>query len=145
MANIQALRTCYTFLGFTQATAVSIVDDQGIDSATEIGFLKYGDIEALCKAVKRPGRTVANPDALNAGQPARIPNPGNFISLRAENNMKLASYFLQHQARISRPINVTQITQVRVRLLCELKESEHNYKASTTVPTISNKNWSKTL
>ena len=106
MANIQVLCTCCTRLGFTQATSVSIVDDQGIDSAAEIGFLKDGNIEALCKAVKRPGRTVANPDALNAGKTARIPNPGNFIYLRAENNMKIASYFVRHQVRISRPINV---------------------------------------
>ena len=47
MANIEALHTCYTRLGFTQATAVSIVDDQGIDSASELGFLKDGDIESL--------------------------------------------------------------------------------------------------
>ena len=106
MANIQALCTCYTRLGFTQATAVSTVDDQGIDSAAELIFLKDGDIEALCKAFKRPGGTVANPDAENAGQPARIPNPGNYVSLRVENSTKLASYFVRHQVRISRPINV---------------------------------------
>ena len=34
---------------------------------------------------------------------------------------------------------------MRVRLLRELKESEHNYKAPTSVPTISDKNWSKTI
>ena len=99
----------------------------------------------MCKAVKRPGGTVANPDAANAEKPTRIPNPGNSVSLRAENNMKLASYFVRHEARISLPINIAQITQARVRLIRELKESEHNYKAPTSVPTISNNNWSKTL
>ena len=96
MANIQELLTCYTRLGFTPATVVSIVDNQRIESAAELGFLKDGEIEALCKAVKRPCGTVANPYASNAGQPDRIPNPRNSVSLRAEKNMKLASYFLQH-------------------------------------------------
>ena len=145
MANIQTLRNCYTRLGFTQANDVSTVDDQGIDSAAELRFLKDGDIEALCKVVKKPGGIVTNPDAANTGQPARIPNPGNSVSLRAKNKMKLTSYFLRHQARISRSINVAHISQARVQLIRELKESEHNYEAPTSVPTISNKNWIKTL
>ena len=73
MANIQALRTCYTRLGFTQANSASIVDDKGIDSAAKLGFLKDEYIKALCKAVKRPVWTVENPDAENAGKLYRIP------------------------------------------------------------------------
>ena len=54
---------------FTQETANSIVDDQGIDSIEEVGYLKDPDIDDLCKTPKRLGGTIANPNAGNAGQP----------------------------------------------------------------------------
>ena len=92
MANIAALRQMYVCIGFTQETANSIIDDQGIDSIEEVGYLKDPDIDALCKTIKRPGGTIANPNAGNAGQPNWISNTGHQVSLRVEGNIKLTSY-----------------------------------------------------
>ena len=45
------------------------------------------------------------------------------VSLRAENNLKLASFFLEHKVRTGRVAVATDITLDSVRLLRELKES----------------------
>ena len=55
-------------------------------------MLSDEEIESLCKALRRPGGTMDNPDAGNPGTYSD-PNPGNNISLRAETNLKLAGYF----------------------------------------------------
>ena len=135
----------YVRIGFTQETANNIVDDQGIDSIEEVGYLKDPDIDALCKTLNRPGGTIANPNAGNAGQPDRIPNPGHQVSLRAEGNIKLASYWVKHQTRISRTIDVAAMNQDVIRRLHELKDSEQNHKDPDSKPTINDKNWAKTL
>ena len=98
-----AMRAAYRRLGFTNQAAAAITDDQDIDSVDELEMLTEEEIESLCKALRRPGGTIANPDAGNAGAPAEIPNPGINVSLRAETNLKLAGWFLKHRTRVSRP------------------------------------------
>ena len=68
------------------------------------------EVESLCKAVCRPGGTIANPDAGIAGQPANIPNPGIQVSLKAENNLKLAAWFVRYKIWTSRDIAPADIT-----------------------------------
>ena len=110
MAAAAVIRAVYGRLGFTNAAATAIIDQQDIDSVEELELLSDEEIESLCKALRRPGGTVANPNTGNPGAPAQIPNPGNNVSLRAETNLKLAGYFLRHRTRVSRPKTAVLIT-----------------------------------
>eukprot|EP00978_Attheya_sp_CCMP212_P037960 scaffold183518_cov25-Attheya_sp.AAC.1 len=83
----------------TNAAAAVITDEQGVDELSEI---TDHEIESLCKVVRRPGGAVPNPNAHVAGQPATYMARGESISMIAESNLKLASYYLCHQERISR-------------------------------------------
>ena len=109
MAQVAALRQAYVRLGFTNAAAQNITNDQDIDSLGELKVLRDEDVVNLCKVVRRPGGMIANPQAGAPGAPAIIPNPGILVSLRAETNLKLASYWLRHQERVSRLVTAVEI------------------------------------
>ena len=94
MAEAVAMRAMFIRLGFSAAAATAIVDTQGIDTLEEVRFLSDDEAEGLlCSVVRKPGCTIPNPNAGAAGQPATIPDPGNAVSKRAENNLKLACFF----------------------------------------------------
>jgi len=140
---MNAIRTVFTRLGFSVPAAQSIVDDQQINSLDEIRILRDSEVENLCKVIRCPGGTLpaADPDA-----PA-VPNPGINVSLRAENNLKLAAFcWLRHQVRVSREVTPADITLDSVRSIIELRDAEEGYKASKDdYPTIDAKNWPKTI
>lgn len=143
-ANAIAVRNALQRIGFTQAAAQSIVTDQGIDDASEVALLNDEEVTNLCKVVRRPGGAVANPDANAQGQPAQIPNNGHQVSLRAENNLKLTSYYLRHRIRISRPLAMNDVDLATIRGMRALKESEEAHE-DPDAPEFNPKNWTKTL
>ena len=145
MAAVAAMRAAYGRIGFTQEALVAITDEQDIDTCEELGFLSDVEMESLCKAVHRPGGTIANPDAGIAGQPANIPNPGIQVSLRAENNLKLAAWLVRHKIRISRDIAPADITLQAVRAIKELRQAEESWEAPTDSPVINYKDRPKTM
>ena len=142
MAQVAALRQAYVRLGFTNAAAHAITDDQQIDTVTELGLLTDDDVETLCKVIRRPGGTIPNPVA---DEPQLVPDPGIPVSMRAENNLKLAGYWVRHQRRISREATAVNITLDNVRKLRELRDLEKEYEAPDDVPKIDEKDWTKTL
>ena len=142
MAQVAALRQAYVRLGFSNAAAHSITDDQQIDTVIELGLLQDDDIETLCKVVRRPGGTIPNPVG---DEPQLVPDPGVPVSLRAETNLKLAAYWVRHQGRISRQPTAVNITLDNVRKLRELRDLEKEYEAPTDTPKIDDKDWTKTL
>ena len=97
-----------------------ITDAQGIDCMGEIKNITYGKIENLCNVIRRPGGI--NPIT-------NIANLGLQVSLRSENNLKLAIFFLKHNIRTVRVAVATDITLDNVQILCDLKKSEkeHTY------------------
>jgi hypothetical protein len=105
-----ALRNMYVRLGFTNAMAVYIMDTQDINSIDELRNLDDASVKNLCQALKKPGGTIPNPNAGAANAPAKIPNPGFNVSIRAEENLKLAVYYIRHQQWVSRPVAVASIT-----------------------------------
>ena len=141
MADLAALRTALGRLGFTNAaaTAITAADQQDIGDLEELRFLTDTEVENLCKVIRRPGGTIN--DA--AGNP--VPNPGIPVTLRAENNLKLAAYFLRHRKRVSRPVVAADITLVNVCTLRDLRNSEESYKAPSEVPSVNDKDWPKTI
>ena len=76
MEGVVAIRangvhTCSCFL---------VTDEQGIDTLTEVRNMEDANVENLCKVLRRPG--VQNTSG--------IPDPGVKVSVRAEENLKLA-------------------------------------------------------
>lgn len=138
MAEAVALRAAFIRLGFTPAAAGEITDQQGIDTRDELKILTDSEIENLCRVIRKPGGTVN----LNGNN---VPDPGVSVSLRAENNLKLACFYLRHQDRIHRDSVTNNITLVTVRALRALREHESNYDNPSEPPTIDDKNWPKTM
>ena len=85
----------------------------------ELDILTDGDINNLCKVIRRPGGI--NPIT-------NVANIGIQVSLRAKNNLKLASFFLKNKVRNGRVVVETNINLDNVRLFCELKRSKKEHK-----------------
>ena len=93
-------------------------------------------IENLCKVLRRPGsqNTSGNPD------------PGVKVSVRAEENLKLAAYYCRHQERVSRPTSIASITLNNVRALTKLRNIEkQTVKNTSEPPTFNTKYWQRTM
>ena len=88
------MRALFSRLGFIGQGPVMLTIDQGIDDINELSALEDEEIETLLKLLRRPGGTVANPNAADTGQPVFINAPGISVSMRAATNLKLAVYFL---------------------------------------------------
>ena len=69
--------------------------------------------ENMCKVIMIPGGI--NPIT-------NVANLGLQVSLRAKNNLKLASFFLKHKVRTGRVAVATNKNLDNLRLLRELKE-----------------------
>ena len=141
MANIVAMNSMYGRLGFTQAASTLLSGAQGMDDVTELGLLTDIEVDALCKLVRSPGGMIANP----LGRGPQIVAPGCGVSMRAITNLKLACYFIRHQARTSRDCDPASVTLARVRELRPLRVSELAYAVPTDPIIINDKNWPKTL
>jgi hypothetical protein len=115
-AQLNDLRTALVRLGFSVDGAVDITADQGLDSLEEIKLLMDVEVSDLCKALRRPGGQIVNPNAVGAN-PTYIANPGVQVSLRAETNLKLACYYLWYRDRISRTAASVDITLPNLRAL----------------------------
>ena len=65
------------------------------------------DIRSLCDVIRSPGGSVANPAYLQVGGiypvgvNAHICNNGTLVALVAENNLKLAVFYLKYMNRVS--------------------------------------------
>ena len=132
----------YQRLGFSNEAATRLSVDQGMHTLEELRLLKDEEVESLCKVIRRPGGVVMNFG--DDDDDAAIPNPGTPISLRAENNLKLACYWLRHQVRVSRMIVVTDITLDDIRAVRNLREEEEKHK-DLTAPTLSKSDWPKNM
>ena len=114
MAGV-ALQSNYGRIGFSAEAALVITYEQGIDKMEELETFTDGEINNLCKVLRRP-------DGINTI--TNVINLGLQVSLRAENNPKLASFFQKHKTRTRRVAVPTNITLDSVRLLHELRESK---------------------
>lgn len=135
------MRSALERLGFSADAATAVCDQQDIDELDELKVLTDKEVENLCKVVRRPGGTIADP--ANPGQ--LIPNPGHQVSMRAENNLKLACYYVRHQERVSRTPQAIGITLQNVRRLRNLRDVEESHSDPEDSPKIDAENWPKTL
>ena len=75
----------------------------------------------------------------------KISNLGLQVSLRAENNLNIDSFFLKHEISTGRVAVETDITLDNLRLLREIKESEREHTDTLVSPVIYANNWTKTM
>jgi hypothetical protein len=115
----------------------------------EVVFLNDKDIDSLVKQLRRPGGVIAGPTIVGGdAQGAPVPlvaNTGHSVSIRAETNLKLAVFYLLHQARISRIVLPASIALTVVRRLRSTKEYEENFKVTGEQPVINEKDWPRTM
>lgn len=140
MAAVAAIRAALGRLGFTANAAQFITDQQGLDDLDEFAILTDAEVESLCKVVRHPGGTVPNPQA---GQPP-IANPGIAVPQRAENNLKLACYWIRYRQRTSRPYTAAAITLETIRSLRDNKLWEEEHK-DVEAPELNTKDWPRMI
>ena len=117
MAEV-SLRSAYGRIGFCTESALVITDTQGIYFMEELHIFTDGEIDKLCKFIRRPGgiNTITN-----------VANLGLQVSLRDKNNLKLARLFLKHKIRTRRVAVATDTILDNVCLLCDLKERKKEH------------------
>lgn len=137
MAAAHAWRTALGRLGFSNDAQVAIVNNQQIDNTVEFGLLSDSEVSSLCKVVRRPGGADANGDAA----------VGTMISLRAENNLKLACGHIRYHQNVSRTITPVDITLPNVRSIREhLKwEEKHEDADQPKIDVGPKTNWPKLI
>ena len=149
MAELVALRTALTRMGFTAAVATFMTDTQGMNDLEEFLLMDDEGVGTLCKAIRRPGGQIPNPAfaaagppaaAAAAGIPANISNPGHVVSTQAETNLKLMCYFLRYRRSTSRNTDAAAITLAAVRSMKTHKDWESNH-IDVGPPDINDKDW----
>jgi hypothetical protein len=133
MAAINDLGTAFVRIGFTGAAAVILSDPakENIDIEALKSFDDKG-VKTLCAAMRKPGGTMEGPVPAVAGAVAPlIPNPGTYVSMRAELNMMITCYMARHYLRTSRTLTAALITTDRLSRYVVFKDAEEDYKEPT--------------
>lgn len=130
-------------MGLSQSAATYITDEQDMTNLEEFRILTDSEVESLCKVIRRPGGTIANPNAGGNNNPT-IPNPGITVSLKAENNLKLMCYYLRYKDRASTPVDFQDITEANVRSLRDYRQWENDHE-DPSAPTLTFKDWPRTI
>jgi hypothetical protein len=101
-------------------------------------FLNDKDIDSLVKQLRHPGGMIAGPTIVGGdeqGNPVPlVANPGHSVSIRADTNLKLAVFYLHHQARISIIVEPASVALTFVRSLRSTKKYEENFKVTAEQP-----------
>lgn len=135
-ANAIAMRAALVRIGFANDGAFSVVDVHGYNSIDE---LSSADAKSLCHIIRKPGGVIP-------GAGGNVPNPGVFISARAEENLKLTIYFIKHRQRTSRGTAPADVTLQNIRSLKELMDDEEKH-VDPDLPTdmFVNKDWTRRI
>ena len=136
----QQMCQMFIHLGFSQAVTTSIVNDHGILTLTDLLRFEPSDIDALCKNIQCPGKTIAGHNN------QQVPNPGLPISTMAQSNLKLATFWIMHHLEhVQRPTAPPDVTHAAIDPFTWQQKTEDTYEAPTEPPKIEEKNWAKTM
>jgi hypothetical protein len=121
-----------------------------MSSLAELAHLDDDNVTNLCKVIRRPGGMIAGPTvpALIAGDPA-VPGPlvqnfGTPVSLMAETDCKLLTYYCRFQQRTSNVLDAATMTVTKIRAMETLKTTEKDHK-DPDAPEIDEKDWPRTI
>jgi hypothetical protein len=67
------------------------------------------------------------------------------MSIKAEENLKLAVYYACHKLQVSRPVTAASIPSEAVCPLKDLKIAEEDHMNPTDKPEIKDNNWPRTI
>jgi hypothetical protein len=104
-----------------------------------VGTLQYLDdkgIKFLCALLCKPGGMIDGPAPPGGGAITWIPNPGVYVSTRAEVKMGSTCYMARHYARTSRTFKAAAITVASIYLFAQYKEAQDAYKEPTEAMTL---------
>jgi hypothetical protein len=132
MAATVALNAAFMRMGFSNEAAAILTD--ATKENLEVDTLQYLDdkgIKILCASLRKPGGTTAGVAPAGGGAVPLIPNPGVYVSTRAEINIAAACYMARHYARTSRTLEAPALTLAAIHTFAQYKEAEDAYKEPT--------------
>ena len=146
-----AFRSMLGRMSSTDEGKTAMVDQQVIDDLDTLILLDDKDIISLCNVIRSPGSSVANPAYIQVGGiypvgvNSHIHNNGTPVSLVAENNLKLAVFYLKYMNRVSRPVPICEVTVLKINTVASLYKFERYYEPKEGAMAINAKNWVKTM
>ena len=132
MAATVALTAAFVRMGFSNEGA-TILTEATKENLT-IDTLQYLDdkgIKVLCASLRKPGGTIAGVAPAVGAVVPQIPNPGVYVSTRAEINLTTVCYIARHYARASRTLEARDLTLPAIGTFAQYKEAEDAYKEPT--------------
>ena len=128
------LAAAFVCIGFTAAAAVILADPA--KESLDIEALRNLDdkgVKTLCATLRKPGGTILGEPQANGLPPPLIPNPGTYVSVKAELNMMITCYLARHYHRTGRTLTEGLITIDRLSRYSTFKEAEEAYKEPTEI------------
>ena len=126
-------------LHINNANVRNAINQQGLQSITDLIHLTDDDISEVCSNARKPGGTIANPvfDPANpiARVPTTIPNPGVLIGHIFERHLKILRYYVYHfNKRIQRAFYAPAATLARLNTLYAFKQQEEEHDNEVPLP-----------
>ena len=136
----QQMHQMFIHLGFSQAVAMSIVNDHGIVTLTDLLCFEASDIDALCKNIQHPSGTI--PGCNNH----QVLNPGMSVSTMAQSNLKLVTFWIMHHLEhVQHSTAPSDVTHAVIDPFMRQQKMEDTYEVPTEPPKIDERNWAKTM
>jgi hypothetical protein len=128
MAATVALTAAFVSMGFSDegATILTLATKENLTIDT-LQYLEDKGIKVLCASLRKPGGTIAGVAVAGAAI-QQIPNPGVYVSTRAEINLTTVCYIARHYARASRTLTAGDLTLAAIATFAQYKEAEDAYK-----------------
>jgi hypothetical protein len=129
---VNNIAAAFVRIGFTGAAAIILSDPT--KESLDIDALKYFDdkgVKTLCATMRKPGGMIDGPPPVDGVLVAQVPNPGTYVSVKAELNMMVACFLARHYDRTGRTLTDALITMDRVSRYVAFKEAEEAYKEPT--------------
>ena len=146
-----AFRSMLGHMSFTYEGNTAMADQHLIDDLYTLISLDDKDIISLCDVIRPPGGSIVNPAYVQVGGiylvgvNTYIQNNGTPVALVAENNLKLAVFYLKYMNWVSRPVPVSEVTVLNTKTVASLYKFERDYEPKEGAMVIDDKNWIKTL
>ena len=122
------LAAAFVNIGFSLDAAVLLTDPNRENITLEtLAFLDDKAVKTLCASLRKPGGTILR-EGGEDGEEVRIPDPGTYISTRAELSMYVACYMARHFARTSRILTVADLTVENMNRFGNYRATEEAYK-----------------
>jgi hypothetical protein len=114
-------------LGIANLAVRNSLRAQGLGTVHDFTSLTEGDIEDICKIIRRPGGTIPNPAFERGGRnalpvPEHLPNPGIQIGHLHEKRLKMLRYYTFYLQRIQRNFDPNVATMQVLQEIYLLKE-----------------------